>query len=69
LSKDNSQGAFPSPHDIQSSGMSLRDYFAGQALVGRTAAQKTSVSGTFEANQIAKECYLLADEMLKLRAK
>lgn len=46
-------------------GMSLRDYFAGQALVGLYA------SGPHDCDQngLAHDAYLAADAMLKAKAK
>lgn len=47
-----------------SSGMTLRDYFAGQALVGFLAC----IPGSHKAYaNAAREAYLYADEMLKAR--
>ena len=55
------QEAFPIPAD-GSPGMSLRDWFAGQALAGRLAA-----SSSYEAPELTTAvCYGLADAMLKL---
>ena len=54
--------------DLQSSsGMSLRDYFAGQALTGLVS----HVSGTQEVYRrvIAEDAYRFADAMLKERSK
>ena len=59
-------------------GMSLRDYFAGQALSGSLASQTLESHWAFsqlpdEANDdtakkgIAKLCYDIADAMLKAR--
>jgi hypothetical protein len=44
---------------FESAGMSLRDWFAGQALIG--------MSGTNGMDDIAERAYLLADAMLKAR--
>ena len=48
------------------SGMSLRDWFAGQALAGEMATYLES-SASDHAAAIAKRCYTLADAMLEAR--
>ena len=48
--------------------MTLRDWFAGQVLSGVSAALITS-SGSAKESTVAKECYRLADAMLRERAK
>ena len=45
-------------------GMTLRDWFAGQALVGLIAEPKTVAE---PPHRIAKAAYLVADAMLKAR--
>lgn len=65
--------AFPNPEmgkahfdDVSSySGMTLRDWFAGQALAGMLA--DTAVNG--EPDAIAKCCYSQADAMLLARSQ
>lgn len=68
---DTSPPAFPNPEvrgpDVQgfqaaSWGMSLRDYFAGQALVGIIAHH-----GSGNCDQDARRAYETADEMIKQR--
>ena len=44
-------------------GMTLRDYFAGQFLAAVT------IRGNVEAEIVARDCYEMADAMLKERAK
>ena len=44
-------------------GMTLRDYFAGQALIGINALE------VYDQKDSAKFAYLFADAMLKERAK
>lgn len=44
--------------------MTLRDWFAGQALAGLAA-----IDANCTAENLAKDAYLYADEMLKLRNK
>ncbi len=46
-------------------GMSLRDYFAGQALAGIFARE----SATFSGDMIALAAYAQADAMLRMRTK
>jgi hypothetical protein len=48
-------------------GMSIRDYFAGQALTGIFAQPTTSVTSPEVAEGFATECYLMADAMLKAK--
>ena len=47
----------------QFGGMTLRDYFAAQALQGLLAAPDTG----FSFNELATACYKTADAMLKAR--
>lgn len=50
------------------SGMSLRDWFAGQALAGELAAQDGDGFWSDESAQtLAERCYLVADAMLKAK--
>lgn len=69
--------AFPfecSPLRNASDGMSLRDYFAGQALIANTSDNMlTLITKTADQQQplidgLAKACYQLADAMIKARA-
>ena len=64
--------AFPTHPDGQGhplfTGMTLRDYFAGQALAGVLANQEsTSLDGTPE--EFAADAYSFADAMLAERAR
>jgi len=63
--KPDNPRAFPNTYDA---GMTLRDYFAGQALAGSCAS---AIPGrpTYTAEQLAAGCYALADAMLAERAK
>ena len=45
-------------------GMSLRDYFAGQALAGMMAHDQTS---SWQDYEVAGDCYVYADAMIKAR--
>lgn len=61
--------AFP-PHPqtcaMDGLGMSLLDYFAGQALAGVLASPSLTQPSSFTA--VAKDCYRFADAMLKARS-
>lgn len=61
---DNGGPAFPSDR-FSELGMSLRDYFAGQALAGMLANPELPT----DAEYIAKWSYLNADAMLAERQK
>ena len=61
--------AFPVPTDDYApgrSGMSLRDWFAGQALMGWVSDPEI---GGFDQDKIAAACYELADAFLAEREK
>lgn len=70
MSKDDGGSAFPRQEQdedrdgIAYDGMSLRDYFAGQFLT----TVKISDEGTYAEN-VALNCYIMADAMLKERSK
>ena len=56
--------AFPSTAPTQNTGMSLRDWFAGQWLAGYIA----NPHGYFETAEAAAQCaYTVADAMLEAR--
>lgn len=70
--------AFPcevylSPQDTMATkcpGMTLRDWFAGQALQGYLAGRNNSQRETpsrYEASRVACDCYAYADAMLAAR--
>lgn len=67
--------AFPYPHyEHQDPGMSLRDWFAGMALIGLMArlaqpSHKVISEGWREAGSEADLAYKIADAMLKEREK
>lgn len=54
---------------ISSGGVSLRDWFAGQALAGAMACSDEAVMSKEQAAFIATEAYLMADAMLAERSK
>jgi hypothetical protein len=75
--KDTSGYAFPvSDHmrvgeieiDRSHDGMTLRDYFAGQTLMGILANQRLAYD-TVEDHDIARCAYLMADAMIKRRSE
>jgi len=61
--------AFPNQHNPQTgrqeTGMTLRDYFAAQALV----AYIKESDDRFPLNQIVRSAWEAADEMLKVRGE
>jgi len=84
MSKSDGGPAFPVPDShypngqVQygANGMTLRDYFAGQVLVGMFAADSvhkevtvSKWSGPEFATKVADACYRVADAMLKEREK
>ena len=76
--QDNGGPAFPSMHSIDGNwstkpdpdftGMSLRDWFAGQALAGMVAFSGTA-GAAYGPYEIAGRSYEVADAMLAERAK
>jgi hypothetical protein len=50
---------------LENKGMTLRDYFAAKALQGLMASTLT----TTDIALIAKDCYAMADAMLKARTE
>lgn len=59
--------AFPRANECQY-GMTLRDYFAGQALAGFAGSQSANVYSWVE-DRVARSAYEIADAMLAERAK
>ncbi len=66
MAKISEQGgyAFPSTAPVRYEGMTLRDWFAGQALAGILDG---SVSGERATTQSARIAYQIADKMLESR--
>lgn len=60
MKTDEKEGGFAFPGY---NGMTLRDWFAGQALIG------VMVDGELGANSTAELCYRFADAMIEERAK
>ena len=61
----NNTSAFPNPHFRDSSGMTLRDYFAAKAMQGMFASSLLPQNVTNE--ELSVESYKVADAMLKAR--
>jgi hypothetical protein len=53
---------------IATNGMTLRDWFAGQALAGYMADPNLVCGDSVARQRVAKVCYGLADAMLEARA-
>jgi hypothetical protein len=60
----NNEKAFPNPHLRDDSGMTLRDYFAAKAM---QAWESRSDLDEMPDDLKAKQCYKIADAMLKAR--
>lgn len=60
--------AFPvtAGNQVYATGMTLRDWFAGQALAGRLA---TGNEDYLDAHDTAARCYAIADAMLAARSQ
>lgn len=62
---------FPHPEISERNGMTLRDYYAGQALIALIPIHTSKESSTdkydFEYEVAAAEAYALADAMLSAR--
>lgn len=68
--KDTGGPAFPAPatrETFASSGMDLRDYFAAKAMQGLVASDPDR--GPDQVPHIVQSAYIVADAMLKARAK
>lgn len=55
--------AFPNPHRTDETGMTLRDYFAAKAMLARGF----TVRPYDTTEETAKDCYRMADAMMKAR--
>lgn len=79
MAKNDGGPVFPSSESVDADGMihakglSLRDYFAGQALAGCLAYPGNVFGGSYQTNAtpgfIAAACYGFADAMLAMREK
>lgn len=65
---DDGGSAFPVYGEVECIGMSLRDWFAGQALAGVMGLTAIDGSSMGTLNLFARVAYKLADEMLEVRA-
>jgi hypothetical protein len=75
--RDNGGPAFPQndlssygmgPAECSNGGMTLRDWFAGQALVGLLANERINASdGAYTPKMAAEDAYTTADAMLGAR--
>ena len=55
--------AFPNPHRTDEVGMTLRDYFAAKAMLARGFTSRPYDTTA----ETAKDCYRMADAMMKAR--
>lgn len=65
MTKETGGAAFPIHWENHHSGMTLRDYFAAKAM--QAIAVETLKSSKLDVNLLAKNAYVVADEMLKAR--
>ena len=71
ISKENGDWAFPTHSDkmgVATTGMTLRQYFAGQALVGILAKYGIDSQDHY-MGQTVRDAYDIADKMLERRYK
>jgi hypothetical protein len=59
--------AFPHPHSIERSGMTLRDYFAAKAMQAYITAWAINREHPLFDETTAQSAYMVADAMLKAR--
>lgn len=69
MNANNGGPAFPNDNgdDRYNNGMTLRDWFAGQALAGRIASTRDPEASEWDATWWARKAYETADAMLKAR--
>ena len=72
MSKKDGGPAFPTPfgcgdQEPERSGMSLRDWFAGQAMTGKIQAIRGGYWDARHMKQAAEACYKIADAMIAER--
>lgn len=70
MTKDNGGNAFPALYHDDTPGMTLRDWFAGQALVGMVTSDRKSKEGedgNSARSRLATASYRMADAMLEAR--
>jgi hypothetical protein len=71
ISKENGDWAFPTNSEkmgVSTTGMTLRQYFAGQALSGLLAKYGIDNQDHF-MDQVSKDAYDMADKMIERRYK
>jgi hypothetical protein len=56
-------------HEPQTTGMTLRDYFAAKAMQGELSCQSVDGSARHDINKLAVHAYRIADSMLKARGQ
>jgi hypothetical protein len=61
-------GGYGETMSVEYAGMSLRDWFAGQALIGICQAEMGEREFVVEPSTLANAAYKMADAMLKQRA-
>lgn len=61
---DDGGPAFPVPGGFWDKGMSRRDWFAGQALIGLCQADMSEEQFTVNPDLLARTAYRMADAML-----
>lgn len=54
---------------VDDGGMTLRDHFAGQALIGKLSEQNHETGYYTHAEQLADDCYTVANAMILRRAR
>lgn len=59
----------PPAGEVMQEAMTLRDYFAGKALIGRTTRAYYRLESKGFEESLAKQCYAIADAMLLEREK
>ena len=59
----------PAPREDGWSGMTLRDYFAGQALIGLARSSAEQTVDDYGPGHVASDAYSFADAMLAEREK
>lgn len=70
--RDLNEPAFPihgAAADHQFTGLTLRDYFAGQALIGLLASQNETTGQYVGLGAAVSDAFTVADQMLKERQK
>ena len=66
--KDNGGRAFPLPGSSERHpGMTLRDYFAAKAMAMLMQEWPINIFDNDAQDEVAKNCYAMADAMLKAR--